>query len=303
VDAQMDLARLAARAGLDLPVQGTAQVQAEVSGEITAPQVTGTISAPRLTVGPVAAAQAVLRGTWADGRLTLSEARAEVWEGRLQGSGALVPARLGETRATLRLRRTSPSRRSRRPWASRPACGDGSPAAPSSPAIPGARRACRAASTSRPRGSSSPAPRRGWARAPRRSPAPLRGGAWISPGRRRGGPAWSWTAREACRVRGRGRSTSSCGRPSRVWRRSGAPATSRARPSSSRSWRAPGSGSAPPVGWPSRRWGWPGPRSRAWRPGFAMPTRPCASPRRKRRWEGAGSRRRPPRAGRRAGRA
>lgn len=103
VTAQMDLARLAARAGLDIPVHGTAQIQAEVRGEINAPQVTGTISAPRLTVGPVAAAQAVLRGEWADGRLTLSEVRAEVWEGRLQGSGALVPARLGETRATLRL--------------------------------------------------------------------------------------------------------------------------------------------------------------------------------------------------------
>lgn len=103
VRAQMDLARLAARAGLAIPVQGTADVQAEVGGEITAPQVTGTISAPRLSVGPVTTGPALLRGTWADGRLTLSQARVELWSGRLEGSATLVAARLAETQATLRL--------------------------------------------------------------------------------------------------------------------------------------------------------------------------------------------------------
>jgi translocation and assembly module TamB len=51
----------------------------------------------------VTAGQAVLRGTWADGSLRLSEVRAQVWNGRLQGSATLTPARLAETRATLRV--------------------------------------------------------------------------------------------------------------------------------------------------------------------------------------------------------
>jgi translocation and assembly module TamB len=105
VEARMDLARLAQRAGLGLPVRGTAEVSAEVRGEIGSPEIAGTIAAPTLAVGPILARQAFLRGRWADGRLTVSELRALAWDGQLGGTVTVVAARLADTTATLHLDR------------------------------------------------------------------------------------------------------------------------------------------------------------------------------------------------------
>ena len=100
---EVDLARLAPRAGLAWPVTGVARAEADVQGGLEAPRVSARVAIPELTAGPVTARQVALRGQWADGTLRLTEVAARVFGGELEASAALAPARPAESRATVRL--------------------------------------------------------------------------------------------------------------------------------------------------------------------------------------------------------
>ncbi len=103
LDADLPLARLVPRPGAAPAVDGTARVRAAVRGAWPGLTVTGTATAPDVTVGGIRARRVAAEGRWHDGELTVNELTAQAFGGTVRGSLILHPDRLAQSRVRARL--------------------------------------------------------------------------------------------------------------------------------------------------------------------------------------------------------
>jgi autotransporter translocation and assembly factor TamB len=97
---EVDLGAVTRRAAPAWTVAGVARTEAEVSGSLGTLRATVGMRVRELTADALTARQVVLRATWGDGRLDMSELTAQALGGAIKGSARLTPARLEDTRVT-----------------------------------------------------------------------------------------------------------------------------------------------------------------------------------------------------------
>ncbi|HSB69034.1 MAG TPA: translocation/assembly module TamB domain-containing protein [Candidatus Methylomirabilis sp.] len=104
VDGELDLAEVGRAVGASVSVSGIARVRGEITGDFTAPRVSGSVAIPALAAGPFRAQSVGVRGRWADGLLTLEAAEARTLDGEVRGSLTLAPDRPDASRLKLAFR-------------------------------------------------------------------------------------------------------------------------------------------------------------------------------------------------------
>jgi hypothetical protein len=85
---RLALAAVAKAMAVDSPLEGTAEIAAEVSGPPAAPRVSGRVRVPDLRVAGVAAREVSIDGEWRDATLRLGEIQGQVGQGQV-GAGRL----------------------------------------------------------------------------------------------------------------------------------------------------------------------------------------------------------------------
>src|SRR5262249_61833840 len=103
VTGDVPLAALASAAGLDQPVEGTARIDARITGAAADPRIEGSVRSPRLGLAATEARDVSIEGRWADQTLGLRDIQARVGAGRLRGRLEAAPAAGGGTRVALDL--------------------------------------------------------------------------------------------------------------------------------------------------------------------------------------------------------
>src|SRR5262249_23638946 len=86
VKGDVALAAFSRAVGLDEPLEGKAQVVADVTGAAEAPAIAARVRIPELRVAGVTAQHVSIEGQWADQRLRIDDVRAQVGAGRVRAT-------------------------------------------------------------------------------------------------------------------------------------------------------------------------------------------------------------------------
>jgi autotransporter translocation and assembly factor TamB len=107
VRGDVDVAAVGARAGSPWVLAGLVRVNARLEGPIEAPKVSADVAFDELAAGPVKARAGAARLVFAAGALTVTQLKAQAFDGSVTGSAVVVPAHPERDRVTVSLRNAS----------------------------------------------------------------------------------------------------------------------------------------------------------------------------------------------------
>ena len=107
VRGDVDVAAVGARAGSPWALAGLVRVNGRLEGPIESPKVSADVAFDELAAGPVKARAGAARLAFAAGALTVTQLKAQAFDGSVTGSAVVVPAHPERDRVTVSLRNAS----------------------------------------------------------------------------------------------------------------------------------------------------------------------------------------------------